>query len=131
MGGPRAAAVFLALVLAATSRGGATSRGSSSDEPPAAATCSFASHDWNAAHTLKSVSASTPAECCAKCAAAPGCEAGVLDAGQCYLKAGDRVLVPNNGSTAGYCAKSPAESADISVTAPGGFADIAAHEKFC
>ena len=51
MGGPRAAAVFLALVLAATSRGGATSRGSSSDEPPAAATCSFAAHDWNAAHT--------------------------------------------------------------------------------
>jgi hypothetical protein len=89
MGGPRAAAVFLALVLAATSRGGATSRGSSSDEPPAAATCSFAAHDWNAAHTLKSVSATNPAECCAGCAAVPGCEAGILDAaGQCYLKAG-------------------------------------------
>ena len=51
--------------------------------------CAFAPHDWVAVRTLKSVSASSRAECCAKCIATPSCEAGTLDtAGQCYLKAG-------------------------------------------
>ena len=51
--------------------------------------CTFATHDWNAARTLKSISAATPAACCAACAATPGCAAGTLAAtGQCYLKAG-------------------------------------------
>ena len=51
--------------------------------------CVFAPHDWVATTTLKSISAATPAACCAGCAATAGCEAGILDAaGQCYLKAG-------------------------------------------
>ena len=50
---------------------------------------------------------------------------------QCYLKGGNRVLVANNGSTAGYCTKGPTESANISALEAGGFADIAAHEAFC
>ena len=65
--------IMLLLVPAAAGQGG----------------CVFAPHDWVATTTLKSISAATPAACCAGCAATAGCEAGILDAaGQCYLKAG-------------------------------------------
>ena len=90
-------------------------------------------YDWQGDNDQSQVSVKSIDECCAACADDSGCNHFSLtySSMQCYLKAGDRVLVPNNGSTAGYCAKSPAESADIGVAALGGFADIAAHEKFC
>lgn len=71
-------------------------------------------------------------ECCAACAEQSGCNHFSLtySSMQCYLKGGHRVLVANNGSTAGYCTKGPSESANISVLDTG-FADVAAHEKFC
>ena len=69
------------------SSGGGSITSSSGTIP--STSCVFATHDWNALRTLKSVSATTPAECCARCAATSSCEAGILDAaGQCYLKAG-------------------------------------------
>ena len=69
----------------------------------------------------------------AACAAKSGCNHFSLtfSSMQCYLKGGSRVLVANNGSTAGYCTKGPIETANISLLEAGGFADVTAQEKFC
>eukprot|EP01051_Picozoa_sp_SAG22_P011911 SAG22_NODE_1187_length_5217_cov_5.282532_4_plen_570_part_00 len=88
-----AKAVLLATAAAGVAHGGSEPEGGGADlnleggsQPQS---CTFAPDDYNAARTLKSISAATPAECCAGCAATPSCEAGILDAaGQCYLKAG-------------------------------------------
>lgn len=81
--------------------------------------CSFEQHDWNAAQTLMAVSASSAAECCAKCAATATCEAGVLDAaGQCYLKAG---LTSATGCANCTSCTLPAHSSDAIEFGPSGF----------
>jgi hypothetical protein len=77
------------VLLAAFVVAAATLTASASDAPPATPACTFAQHDFTAATTLGSVSATTPAECCADCKRRAGCQVGILDAaGQCYLKSG-------------------------------------------
>ena len=89
--------------------------------------------DWRGDDDQTQLGVQSIEECCAACAAKSGCNHFSLtnSSMQCYLKGGNRTLVPNNGSTAGYCTKGPVEAANISVLEAGGFADIAAHDKFC
>jgi hypothetical protein len=89
--------------------------------------------DWRGDNDQTQIGVQSIEECCAACAAETGCNHFSLtySSMQCYLKGGNRTLVVNNGSTAGYCTKGPIEATNISVLEAGGFANIAAHEKFC
>ena len=93
----------------------------------------LAGMDWRGDNDQTQLGVRSIEECCAACAAHSGCNHFSLthSSMQCYLKGGNRVLVPNNGSTAGYCSKGPTKAATISVLDAGGFADTAAHERFC
>ena len=89
--------------------------------------------DWHGDNEQTQLSVRNIEECCAACAAQSGCNHFSLthSSMQCYLKRGNRTPVPQVNVTAGYCTKGPTEAMNISVLEAGGFADIAAHEKFC
>ena len=90
-------------------------------------------YDWQGDNDQSQVSVKSIDECCAACADDSGCNHFSLtySSMMCYLKGGNRVLKANNGSSAGYCTKTPTESANVSVLHAGGFADVAAQERFC
>jgi hypothetical protein len=89
--------------------------------------------DWVGDNDQSQIKVGSIGECCAACAAEAGCNHFSLtySSMMCYLKGGNRVLKANNGSSAGYCTKTPTESANVSVLHAGGFADVAAQERFC
>jgi hypothetical protein len=82
--------------------------------PHAPSNCSdgsfFRGMDWAGDNNQSYSKVRTIEECCEACAATPWCNHFSLtfSSMDCYLKGGNRTLVSNSGSTAGYCTKGPA-----------------------